>query len=528
MSEHKAIFKSATILSAFTVISRITGFVRDVFLANIFGTGAAAQAFFVAFKIPNMFRDVMGEGAGNAAFVPVFCEELARRPRQDFNRLVNSLMVFLLLLSCCIAVLGIVFSPVVVRLMAPGFFADRLKFDLTVALNRILFPYLILITLSAYLMSVANSLKSFAVPASSSTVFNIVLILALALIGGHLFHAPPAGVAYLVSVAVLVAGAVQVAIQFPPLWRRGINFKPEGFDKDFFKKESVRKIGRLILPRILGTSIYQMNVFVDTIFASLSFFVGDGAIAAIYYANRIIQFPFSIFGVSLSSAALPTMSASSANNDMVQFKATLSFSLKTVFICIIPLTAGILVFAAPLVRAIFERGHFDAQSSFITIQAVFFYAWGLLGYVGVRFFSHAFYALQDTSTPVKTSGLALCSNVLLISLFIFVFKMGISGLALASSISALMNFALLYHFMNKRIGFEFDAAFNRVIVKSMIASFFTIIFLSLVFHRVIAARPSMADMFFVFISGGAVYAVLLWLLKVEEVKRLFVWFKKRP
>jgi putative peptidoglycan lipid II flippase len=527
MSEHRAIFKSATILSVFTVISRITGFVRDVLLANIFGTGAAAQAFFVAFKIPNMFRDVMGEGAGNAAFVPVFCEELAKRPRQDFNRLVNTLMMFLLLVSCCIVVLGIIFSPVVVRLMAPGFFADRLKFDLTVALNRLVFPYLILITLSAYLASVANALKSFAVPASSSTVFNIVLILALVLIGGHLFHAPPSGVAYLVSIAVLIAGAAQVAIQFPSLWKKGINFKPEGFDKDFFKGGPVRKIGRLIFPRIIGTSIYQMNVFVDTIFASLSFFVGDGAIAAIYYANRIIQFPFSVFGVSLSNAALPTMSASFANKDMEQFKATLSFSLKTVFICIIPLTAGILVFVAPLVRAIFERGHFDAHSSFITIQAVFFYAWGLLGYVGVRFFSHAFYALQDTTTPVKTSGAALCSNIVLNSLFVFVFKMGISGLALASSISALMNFGLLHHFMNRRIGFKFDETFNRVIVKSMIASLFTVAFLSLVFHRVFAARPSLVDMFLVLLCGGIVYAILLWFLKVEEVKKLLVWFKKR-
>lgn len=527
MSEHKAIFRSAGILSLFTVVSRLTGFVRDVLLANVFGTGFAAQAFFVAFKIPNMFRDVMGEGAGNAAFVPVFCEELAKKSRADFNRLVNSLMMFLLAISAAIAVLGIVFSPIVVRLMAPGFSGEPLKFHLTVALNRILFPYLILATLSAFLMSVANSLKSFAVPASSSTVFNVVLILAMVVIGLPSLHASPSSAVYLVSVAVFLAGVVQVAVQFPSLWKKGINFKREGFHKDFFRQEPVRKIGRLIFPRVLGTSIYQMNVFVDTIFASLSFFVGDGAIAAIYYANRIIQFPFSVFGVSLSNAALPTMAADSANNDMEKFKATLVFSFKTAFLCIIPLIAGILVFASPLVRAIFERGHFDAYSSFITTQAVFFYCLGLLGYVGVRLFSHAFYALQDTATPVKTSGLALLSNVVLNSVFVFLFRMGISGLALASSISAIMNFQLLYHFMKKRTGFKFDGAVDRVVIKSMIASLVMVVFLLLAFGGVFTRRPSLTKMAYVVLCGALSYGVLLWILKVEEVTKLLAWLKKR-
>lgn len=523
MSEHRAIFKSASILSVFTVISRITGFLRSVLIANIFGTGIAAQAFFVAFKIPNMLRDVMGEGAANAAFVPVFSEYLVHKPRQDFLKLVNTLLRILLAVAALISCLGIISAPALIRLIAPGFASDPEKFSLTVNLTRILFPYLFLITLSAYMMSVSNALKSFAVPASSSIVFNLSLIAAILFIG-HLKAFDPI---YALCAAVLAAGILQVLVQFPSLSRLGVNFRSGGVHEHPLKHESIRKIGRLILPRIMGTSIYQLNIFIDTIFASLSFFVGEGAIAAIYYANLLIQFPFSVFGVALSNAALPTMSAHAAKKDADSFITTLDFSFKTVFVCMIPLTFALVIFSAPVVRAVFERGQFDAYSSFITSKALFFYSLGLLGYVGVRFLSLGFYAMQDTVTPVKTACVALAINVVFNSIFIFVFRLGISGLALASSISAVSNFIMLYRRMNKRIGYAFSADLRKLLFKAACASLAMGAISLTVWRAVFKGEPSLLAMFFVGLIGAMVYFGLLWLLGVDELKGLLNWLKRK-
>ncbi len=523
MTNHKSIFKSASIISAFTVISRITGFFRDILIANVFGTGISAQAFFVAFKIPNVLRSVTGEGAGNAAFVPVFSEYLARKGRPDFLKLVNTLLVLLLGVSFIILFVGMFLAPRIVSLIAPGFLQDPGKFELTVSLTRLLFPYLVLITISAYLMSAANSLKSFAVPASSSIVFNLVLIVFIFLIS----RSAGMNQIYGLGAGVLVAGAAQVLIQLPSLAKKGIDFRRGGFYRHPFAQEAVRKVGNLILPRLVGVSIYQFSIFIDTIFASLAFLVGEGAVAAIYYANRIIYFPFSVFGVALSVAALPQMSTSSANKDLGELKATLGFCLKSVFLGIIPLTVGILLFATPLVRVIFQRGSFDAYSTAITSNAVFFYAFGLISYVGVRFLSHAFYALQDTLTPVKTSASALLANILLNSLFIFIFKWGISGLALASSLSATFNFLILYLIIKKRIGFTFGPLLRQLLIKAAIASLVMGGFVFWVWEARFSTDPTILKMLFIFCLGGAIYAAFLWLLKVRELKELLLWLKKK-
>jgi len=522
MSEHKAIFKSASVISALTVLSRITGFARDVLLADLFGTQAAAQAFFVAFKIPNAFRDIMGEGAGNAAFVPVFCECIQKRPKADFLKLVNSLLRVVIGISILLVIAGIVFSPAIVRLVAPGFSNDIAKFGLTIKLNRILFPYLALITLSAFMMSVSNSLKSFAAPAFSSVVFNIVFILGIFFITRFAVPEPVAAL----CVAVLVAAAAQVLFQFPTLWKMGIDFRKGGIFAKIFKEPAIRRVGRLIMPRIVGTSIYQLNIFVDTIVASFAFLVGDGAIAAIYYANRIIQLPFSIFGVALSNAALPNMSANSADQAIEKFKTTLLFCLRAVFLGVIPLTVGILVFAQPLVQVIFQRGSFDAYSTNITAFAVFFYAFGLVSYVGVRFLSHAFYALQDTMTPVKVSVVGFLMNVILIFIFVFVFRFQISGLALASSISATVNFYLLYRALNKRIGFNFSHDFSSMAVRSLAVSVVVVLIIFWVWQRWSHPDPAFLKMCVVFCLGVVLYAAGLWACRVKEVKELLLWPRK--
>ncbi|MFB3919707.1 MAG: murein biosynthesis integral membrane protein MurJ [Candidatus Velamenicoccus archaeovorus] len=523
MSEHKTIFKSAAAISAMTVISRITGFVRDVLIAGVFGTGPAAQAFFVAFRIPNMFRDILGEGAGNAAFVPVFCEYLAVRSRQHFQRLVNSLFTLVLSISLIIAVSGIILADPLIHVVAPGFATDPVKLHLTIRLTQILFPYLVLVVVSAYLMSVANAMKSFAVPAASPVVFNCVLIACLALFirQDSFFQI------YLLALATLLGGTAQVAMQMPSLMRRGVSLRWQPETTRFWKEEGVVKVGRLIVPRLVGTSIYQMNIFVDTIFASLSAYAGEGAIAAIYYANRIIQFPFAIFGVAVSNAALPQMSAHAARKDVAAMNQTLDVCLKSLLLAMLPVAVGILVFAGPVVTAVFERGSFGAYSASITTTALFFYGLGLVSYVGVRFLSHFFYALQDTLTPVKTSAAALVSNVVLNALFIFVFGMKIAGLALASSISAFLNFYLLYRHVRRRTGYRIRPLLEGLFVRVLAASAGCAAAAFFIWQNVFASRATLVSLCASVLVACVVYAGLLWLLGVGELKRLAIWLIRK-
>lgn len=521
MSDHKAIVKSASVISVYTVISRITGFLRDVLIARFFGTGVGAQAFFVAFRIPNMLRDVLGEGAGSAAFVPVLSQTLARQERREYLRLVNSLFVLLAVLASLIAIFGILGAPLLIRLIAPGFVQDSLQFDLTVLLTRLIFPYLVLIILSAYLTSVSHSLKAFAAPAASSIVFNLVLA-GLLIVWRGVFDA--------VSVLVLVlgvylGGAGQVLVQLPPLKARGVDFQEGGIYREFWRQKVLHKIARLMGPRILGTSIYQLNVFVDTIFASLSFLVGEGAVAALYYANRIIQFPFAVFAVAITNAALPGLSVDSVESDMKKFNQTLGFILRGAVIFIIPVIIGLCVFAHPLTRAIFLRGSFTEESALLTSRAVLFYGLGLLGFVGVRFLSHGFYALQDTRTPVKTSGLALLLNILLNTLFIFIFHFGIAGLALASSLSAVLNFIFLYRLISRRTAFSFGREDFLILWKVVLASG-AMVFLLYAGWSFFSKPATLVAMGIIAFSGGSFYLFLLKIFNVKEVRDLWLWLKK--
>lgn len=522
MSEHRSVFKSASVIGIFTVVSRITGFLRDVLIANIFGTSLYAQAFFVAFKIPNLFRSAIGEGAGNAAFVPVFCECLTHKKRGDFLKLANTVLLLVGLIAAVICFTGIILSPVIVRLIAPGFLENSSLFMLTVRLTRIIFPYLILVVLSACLAAIANAESSFAVPASSSSVFNIVLIGCIMLMGPY----EPGRAIYFLAVAVLVAGVFQLFVQLPPLWKRGLN-PSAGFYADFYKRNPIHKILKLAGPRVIGASIYQMNVFVDTIFASLVFFVGEGAIAAIYYANRIVQLPFAILAIAFSNAVLPLMSESSSSGDMIRFKKALMFSMKAMFLGILPAMAGILVLAGPLVEVIFQRGHFDAYSVAVTTRAVFFYSFGLMAYAGARLFSSAFYAFQDTITPVKVSLAAFLINVVLNALFIFVFHWGIAGLALASVCAAVYNAFVLFAALVKRTNFSLSAEFARVMVKSILATIAMAIFVRLLWYHTFFAILPFIKMFTVICLGVLFYAGFLVILKVEEVKGVLFWFQKK-
>jgi len=440
MSTNKSILRSTGLIGILTVFSRILGFVRDVFIARIFGTGIAAEAFVVAFRIPNLMRELIGEGAANAVFVPVFCEYLVKDKKELF-RVVNILFNIIFFLLCFIIFLGIIFSLPIVKTIAPGFINDNYKLNLTVRLTRLMFPYLLFIGLTAYAMGILNAFKEFALPAFGPALLN------LSLIGACLFSAFFAEPIIVLAWGVLIGGVLQLIIQVPSIYKKGFRFR---FFEFQFKHPAVIKISKLLIPRFFGSAIYQLNVFMDTVFASLTRIVGEGAVAAIYYANRIIQFPLAVFGISLSVAALPVMSLQVANADIEKLKNTLKFSLNIIFLITIPISMIICIFPYPIIKLLFEHGNFGSYSVAITASALLFYSLGLPFYALVKIMSSAFFSLKDTETPVKTTSFCLLLNILLNYILMHPLKVG--GLALASSISSAINFFLLFYILEKRIG----------------------------------------------------------------------------
>jgi len=432
--------KSAGVVSLGVLSSRILGFIRDVVIAHFLGTGALAEAFFVAQRIPNLLRDLVGEGAANAAIVPVLAEYQQKRSRPQWQELVNVVMAWGVIILGAVTVLGMVAAPWIVRLMAPGFAADEAKLNLTIDLTRIIFPYLILIALTAFQMGILYSMHAFFVPSFGPCLSNVALIASIWLAVLFSWH-----LAYALSVGVLVGGVLQFLAQWLALRRRGVAWsRPKTL-----KHEGAQKILSLIIPRIWGTGVYQLNILVDTFCASLAFIVGNGGIAALYYATRIIQFPLGVFGYALSSVSLPSLSKMAADGDMKTFTHTLLFSLRNLMLVLVPCAAGLAILAPWVIHIVFERGSFDAYSTHITGQVLLYAALGLPFYGASRILASAFYALHDTKTPVKAATVCLGVNIVLNIVLMYPLKIG--GIALASSISSVVNTWMLWNTLKKKL-----------------------------------------------------------------------------
>ena len=516
--ENRSLIKSTRTIGLGTLASRILGFFRDVIIAKFFGTGISAQAFVVAFRIPNLLRSIVGEGGTNAAVVPILSRLEAQGKKEEFWQAASCLLNILVVLLVVVTLLGELFTPYIVRAIAPGFIREPTKLYLTIRLTRWMFPYILLIGLTAYAMAVLNSLKHFALPALAPCMLNISLIVS-ALVFCPRFKEPILGLA----LGVLIGGLLQLAIQVPILVKKGL------FKRRFsgFIHPRVKEIGRLFLPRTLGIAVYQINLFVDTIFASFAFIVGAGAPAALYYANRIVQFPLALFGVALAQAALPTLSGLAAQKDFTQLKETVSFSLRSVFIMMIPAMVGIMVLAHPLVKIIFERGSFTSYSTVITSFVLLFYCFGLTGYAGIKVLANCFYSLKDTLTPSKIAGLALLINITLNLVLMRPLKM--AGLALATAISVTVYFILLLSALEKRVGKlqGLISTLSKVVLAASImgaAAWF-------VFYRTdfpVDGKLLLAVKLGISISAGiAVYLGALKLFAKEEAEIFVGWILKR-
>ncbi len=462
MSEQVKVAKAAGIVGGATLVSRVLGYIRDMVMSWAFGTGLAADAFYVAYRIPNLLRELLAEGSMSAAFIPVFTETLTKESKESAVHLANAVFARLLVILVILTGLGILFAPFVVKVIAWGWIhkaGNEEKYLLAVTLTRIMFPYLLFIGLAALAMGVLNSLRSFLMPALSPVMLNVMIISAVAL-GMRFLSQPVMGVA----VGVVLGGMCQFLIQVPGLRKQGMRMRPEFTPSH----PGVKKIGLLALPVFLSSSVNQLNIFMGTIFAS---FLPTGSITYLFYGMRFIHFPLGIFGIAVATAVLPSMSAQAARKEMAEFRETLSFGLRLVFFIMFPAMAGLIALRIPIVTLLLQHGRFDQASTAGVASAVLFYAVGLWSFAGVRIVVQAFYSLQDTRTPVKIAIIALVTNIVLSAAFVFWTPLAHGGLALAASLASMVNISLLTIQLRKKIGRMEGGRIRRSLFKIIPASF---------------------------------------------------------
>lgn len=516
MSTEKRLAKSTFIVSAGIMGSRILGFIRDILFARFFGMGSAIQAFLMAFTIPNALRELAAEGAVNTALVPVLTEYKVKKDKDEFWRLASVMFNLFLAAISAIVITGIFIAPFLVRMIAPGFLEDPEKFSLTVKFTRILFPYILLIGLTTVCMGILNTFKHFLFPALSGIAFNAVLI------GGMLLFYPNVTVMHVVW-AVIAGGVMQFLIQLIPV----LKMRPFLSWKTGIRHEGAAKAGRLLLPRMMGAGIYEINIIVNRILASLEHITGQGAVAALYYGNRLFQLPLAVFGISLATAALPAMSSLVAEKNMEKVKDTISFSLRAMLFFTMPAAAGFIVLSRPIVKVLFERGEFDHYATMVTAGVLLCYSIGLVAYGGIRILVSAFYSMHDTVTPLKISFLALFCNIALNLMLMWPLKA--AGLALAASITGFINFGYLFVSLRRRIGHfggrKILESFMRIFGASFLMGFVAFALLS-----AIAWDDGIKDAFnLVFLIAVSVVVYILGSIafRVSEINTVFSWIKKR-
>ncbi|MFP4392245.1 MAG: murein biosynthesis integral membrane protein MurJ [Desulfohalobiaceae bacterium] len=432
------IARGAAVISGATFVSRVLGFVRDLVLAFALGAGPMADAFFVAFRIPNLLRRLFAEGSLTMAFVPVFTETRQKQGEAEAFALARSTLVWLLLILGGLSLLALAGAVPLTMLIAPGFVQDQEIFQLTTDLVRICFPYILFISGMALCMGVLNSLQHFLAPALAPALLNVVLILA-ALLGLALGWTLP----YVLAWGVLVAGLAQFLFQQPFLSRQGFVWRGPWS----WRHPGVGRIGQLMLPTVLGAAVYQINILVNTMLASL---LAQGSISYLYYADRLVQFPLGVFGVALSTAALPSLSGlASAGRDQ-EFTQTLNMTLGLNLFISLPAAAGLIGLGVPLVDTLFGRGAFGQLAVSSTAWALAGYSLGLPAFSCVRSLVSAFYALQDTKTPVLVASLCLFLNIGLA--LILMQYLAHTGLALAVALSSWANILLLGYFLGRKKG----------------------------------------------------------------------------
>ena len=454
MSENSRVVKAAGVVGTATLFSRILGYVRDAVIAWYFGAGFSSDAFIAAFRIPNLLRRLFAEGSLSSAFIPVFTQYMVRRGRVEAFALARSAFFLLSVLLLLIVFGGIFLSPGIVRLVAPGFVAE--KYALTVHLTRLMFPYIFFVGLTALCMGILNVLGHFAAPALAPVLLNISIIGSVLIIAPSL-SVPAVGLA----IGVLIGGVLQLALQLPVLWRKKFRL----LQKVQWLHPGIKQVGTLIPPVILGGAVYQINIVVGTILGSL---LAEGSVTYLYFADRLVQFPLGVFAIAAATAVLPSLSRQAASEDFEALKDTFSHALKLVFFISIPAMLGLIVLREPIVALLFQRGEFNVQATQLTARALLYYSLGLWAFSAVRIVAATFFAMQDTRTPVKMAAISILTNIVLG--LILMGPLAHGGLALATSLSSILNLALLVYALRSKLGALGWRSIARSFCKTLVIS----------------------------------------------------------
>ncbi|MBI1195829.1 MAG: murein biosynthesis integral membrane protein MurJ [Gammaproteobacteria bacterium] len=452
------LLKSTVTVGGMTLISRVLGLVRDIVIARVIGAGVGADAFFVAFKIPNFMRRLFAEGAFSQAFVPVLSDYRATRDPETVRELIGAVSGMLGGILLLVTLVGVLAAPLLVSIFAPGFLDEPVKFAMAADMVRITFPYLMFISLTALVAGVLNSYGHFAVPAFTPVLLNLCLI------GATLWFAPGLDRPVMaLAWAVLLAGILQLGFQLVPLARMGFLVRPHWRRDD----PGVMRIKKLMLPAIFGSSVAQVNLLVDTLIAS---FLVTGSVSWLYFSDRLMEFPLGVFGIALATVILPSLSRDHASASHERYTATLDWALRLVILITVPAAMGLCLLAGPMLTALFQYGAFSAHDMAMSRLSLMAYALGLPGFVLVKVLSSGFFARQDTRTPVRVGIIAMTSNMVMNVLFVVPlvyldFAGPHAGLALATSISAYLNAGLLYRGLYRETGFRPGAGWFGWLLK---------------------------------------------------------------
>jgi len=508
------IASSASKVSIAVMCSRVLGLIREQAFAILFGAGFAYDSFVVAFRIPNLLRDLFGEGALSAAFVTVFSEYDVTRGREATWKLAGNVLVFISILLSIITLLGILFADkIVLTLVDSDFEKIPDKVALTHLLTMIMFPFLLFISLSSVVMGILNTKGRFFIPALASSFFNIGSIVggvSLAFLLGNPGQPSIVGMA----IGTLIGGMMQLGGQLPSLFRTNFKFKPHLNLKD----PGLHRILKLMAPAVFGLAALQINVFINTYFASS---LQEGSLSWLNYAFRFFQFPVGVFGVAISVAALPLLSRQAATKDFARLKETFTSSLTMAFSLTIPATVGLILLAAPIIRIIFEHGHFSSIDTFKTAEALRYYALGLFAYASVKVMVPVFYALNDTRYPVIGSFLAVGANILIVLLSIAPLQHNAMALSISGAMT--VNFLFLGIILYWKLdGFSLSYLFTglgKVFIGAFIMGLY-VYCLGAVLNDWTQKGlfNELVGLFFFIISGAFIYGIALYLLKLQELK----------
>ncbi|QIQ20904.1 murein biosynthesis integral membrane protein MurJ [Zophobihabitans entericus] len=449
------LLKSLAKVSSMTMFSRVLGFVRDAIIARFFGAGMATDAFFVAFKLPNLLRRIFAEGAFSQAFVPILAEYKTQQGDEATRTFIAYVSGLLSLILALVTIVGIVAAPIIIWITAPGFTEPVEKFELTITLLRITFPYIFLISLTSLVGAILNTWNRFSVPAFAPTLLNVSMI-GFALFATPYFDPPVLALA----VAVVVGGVLQLCYQLPALKSIGMLVLPRINLKDSGVWRVLKQMG----PAILGVSVSQISLIINTIFAS---FLISGSVSWMYYADRLMEFPAGVLGVALGTILLPSLSRCFSKGDYQQYSQLLDWGLRLCFLLALPSTVALGVISRPLIATLFEYGEFTAQDTLMTQQALIAYSVGLLGLILIKVLAPGFYSRQDMKTPVKIAIVTLILTQLMNLAFIVPLRH--AGLSLSIGLAACFNAALLFWQLRKKGFYHLQPGWRSFLIKVVIA-----------------------------------------------------------